>query len=130
MANQITQKQMFTALIDLVKENPQFEVKVNGLVATADDTVQFLNSRIEALEKKASKSNDKVSAEQAEVDGKVLSVVKKERHKVGEIVKEVNAEYGVDYSSSRVTASLRRLVEKGAVLNEMEKKNSYYFLAD
>lgn len=130
MAKQITQKQMFTALISLVEGNPDFTVKADGMTATADDVVKFLNSRIESLEKKATKTTDKTNTEQAEVDSKVLSVMTTANAKVGEIAKAVNSEYEVDYSSSKVTASLRRLVGKGAVVNEVDKKNSYYRLAD
>lgn len=130
MAKQITQKQMFTALISLVEGNPDFTVKADGMTATADEVVKFLNSRIEALEKKATKTTDKTNTEQAEVDEKVLSVMTTTNAKVGEIAKAVNSEYEVDYSSSKVTASLRRLVGKGLVINEVDKKNSYYRLAD
>ena len=130
MAKQITQKQMFTALISLVEGNPDFTVKADGMTATADEVVKFLNSRIESLEKKATKTSDKTNTEQAEVDEKVLSVMTTTNAKVGEIAKAVNSEYEVDYSSSKVTASLRRLVGKGLVINEVDKKNSYYRLAD
>ena len=130
MAKQITQKQMFKALVSLVESNPDFEVKADGLVADADKVIEFLNSRIEALDKKVSKSNDKVDKEQAEVDEKVLSVMSTEKRKVAEIMKAVNAEYGTDYSSSKITASLRRLMGNNLVLNVVEKKNSYYFLAE
>lgn len=130
MAKSITQKQFFTALISLVEENPDFTVKADGMTASADEVVKFLNSRIESLEKKATKTTDKTNTEQAEVDEKVLSVMTKDNRKVGEIAKLVNTEYDTDYSSSKVTASLRRLVGKGLVINEVDKKNSYYRLAD
>ena len=130
MAKTITQKQYFTALISLVEGNPDFTVKADGMTATADEVVKFLNSRIESLEKKATKTSDKTNTEQAEVDEKVLSVMTTTNAKVGEIAKAVNSEYEVDYSSSKVTASLRRLVGKGLVINEVDKKNSYYRLAD
>ena len=130
MAKQITQKQFYTALISLVEQNPDFTVKADGLTATAEDTVKFLEGRIENLDKKATKTSDKVNTDHAEVDGKVLSVMTTEKRKVGEIAKAVNTEYEVDYSSSKVTASLRRLCENGAVKNVKEAKYSYYFLAD
>ena len=130
MAKQITQKQFFTALISLVEGNPDFTVKADGMTATADEVVKFLNSRIEALEKKATKTSDKTNTEQAEVDEKVLSVMTTVQVKVGQIAKMVNEEYDTDYSSSKVTASLRRLVGKGLVKNEVVKKDSLYSLAD
>lgn len=130
MANKITQKQYFTALIALVEENPDFTVKADGMTATADEVVKFLESRIESLEKKTSKANDKVNTEQAEVDEKVLSVMTAIGTKVAQIAKLVNEEYEVEYSSSKVTASLRRLVAKGLVKNEVVKKDSLYSLAD
>ena len=130
MAKQITQKQFFTALISLVESNPDFTVKADGMTATADEVVKFLNSRIESLEKKATKTTDKTNTEQAEVDEKVLSVMTTVQVKVGQIAKMVNEEYDTDYSSSKVTASLRRLVGKGLVKNEVVKKDSLYSLAD
>lgn len=130
MAKQITQKQFFTALITLVEENPDFTVEADGMTASADEVVKFLNSRIESLEKKATKTTDKTNTEQAEVDEKVLSVMTAVQVKVGQIAKLVNEEYGTDYSSSKVTASLRRLVGKGLVKNEVVKKDSLYSLAD
>ena len=130
MAKQITQKQFFTALITLVEENPDFTVEADGMTASADEVVKFLNSRIESLEKKATKTTDKTNTEQAEVDEKVLSVMTAVQVKVGQIAKMVNEEYGTDYSSSKVTASLRRLVGKGLVKNEVVKKDSLYSLAD
>ena len=130
MAKQITQKQMFTALISLVESNPDFTVKADGMTATADEVVKFLNSRIESLEKKATKTTDKTNTEQAEVDEKVLSVLTAIGVKVGQITKLVNEEYETDYSSSKITASLRRLVGKGLAKNEVVKKDSLYSLAD
>ena len=130
MAKSITQKQYFTALISLVEENPDFTVEADGMTATADEVVKFLESRIESLEKKTSKANDKVNTEQAEVDEKVLSVMTAIGTKVAQIAKLVNEEYEVEYSSSKVTASLRRLVAKGLVKNEVVKKDSLYSLAD
>ena len=129
MANKITQKQRFEALIELVKANG-ITVANGEVTEGTEDIVKFLESRIEALDKKVSKSNDKISTEQTEVDEKVLSVMTADKRKVAEIVKAVNPEYGVEYSSSRVTASLGRLKGKGEVINEIEKKNSYYRLAD
>ena len=130
MAKQITQKQMFTALISLVESNPDFTVKADGMTATAEDTIKFLEGRIESLAKKATKTSDKVNTEQAEVDEKVLSVMTTVQVKVGQIAKPVNEEYDTDYSSSKVTASLARLVGKGVVKNEVVKKDSLYSLAD
>lgn len=130
MAKQITQKQMFTALISLVESNPDFTVKADGMTASADEVVKFLNSRIESLEKKATKTTDKADTEKAEVDEKVLSVMTAVQVKVGQVAKMVNEEYGTDYSSSKVTASLGRLVDKGLVKNEKVKKDSLYSLAD
>ena len=130
MAKPITHKQFFTALISLVEENPDFTVEADGMTATADEVVKFLNSRIESLEKKATKTTDKTNTEQAEVDEKVLSVMTTEKRKVAEIAKAVNTKYDTEYTSSKVTASLTRLCKEDKVINEKEGKNSYYRLAD
>lgn len=127
MANKITQKQRFEALIDLVESNG-ISITVGEVSEGTDEMVAFLRSRIEALDKKVSKGNEKADKEQAEVDEKVASVMTKDKVKVSEVVNEVNEEYGTNYTSSRITASLRRLMAKGVVGNVTEKKNSYYFL--
>lgn len=134
MAKQITQKQFFTALISLVESNPDFTVKADGMTASADDVVKFLNSRIESLEKKATKTTDKKNTAFEEVDERVLSVLTTIGARVKTITEMVNTEYELDgdnaYSSSKVTASLRRLVSKGLAKNEVVKKDSLYSLAD
>lgn len=130
MAKSITQKQYFTALITLVEENPDFTVEADGMTATADEVVKFLNSRIESLDKKATKTSNKTNIEQDEVDKRVLSVLTAIGVKVGQIAKSVNEEYDTDYSPSKVTASLTRLMSKGLAKNEKVKKDSLYSLAD
>ena len=134
MAKQITQKQFFTALISLVENNPDFSVKADGMTATADEVVKFLNSRIEALDKKTSKSTDKKNEAFDLVDERVLSVLTTIKAKVKAITDMVNAEYDLGgdeaYSSSKVTASLQRLIRDGKAQNIKEKKDSFYCLAD
>lgn len=131
MATKITHKQKFTEIISIIENfASDYSTVINGEPLTANDLIEFINGRKEAIEKKATKTTDKTNTEQAEVDSKVLSVMTTANAKVGEIAKAVNSEYEVDYSSSKVTASLRRLVGKGAVVNEVDKKNSYYRLAD
>ena len=130
MAKQITQKQIFTALIALVEQNPDFVVVADGMTKNSVEVVEFLNSRIEALDKKVTKSNSKVSTEQADTDAKVLSVMTADKRKVAEIAKLVNAEYEVEFTSSKVTASLGRLCSANSVVNIKEGKNSFYALAE
>lgn len=134
MAKQITQKQFFTALISLVEGNPDFTVKADGMTATADEVVKFLNSRIEALEKKATKTSDKTNTAHEEVDERVLSVLAPLGARVKTITEMVNEQYELDgdnaYSSSKVTASLTRLVNNGKAVKTIDKKISLYSLAD
>jgi hypothetical protein len=127
MANKITNKQRYEALIELVKANG-ISLSNGEVSEGTNEMVAFLESRIEGLEKKVSKGNEKADKEQAEVDEKVLFVMTKNKVKVSEVVISVNGEYGTNYTSSRITASLRRLMAKGVVGNVVEKKNSYYFL--
>lgn len=129
MANKITQKQRYEALIDLVKSNG-ITISNGEVTEGVDEMVAFLCSRIEALDKKVSRSNEKTDKEQAEVDEKVLSVMTQNKVKVAEVMKFVNAEFDTEYTSSRITSSLRRLMAKGLVGNVVEKKNSYYFLVE
>lgn len=127
MANKITNKQRYEALIELVKANG-ISLSNGEVVEGTDEMVAFLESRIEGLDRKVSKANDKADKEKAEVDEKVLSVLSTDKSKVADVMKRVNAEFGTDYSSSKVTASLRRLMSANLVGNVVEKKNSYYFL--
>jgi hypothetical protein len=127
MANKITNKQRFEALIELVKANG-ISVACGEMVEGTDEMVAFLEKRIEGLDKKVTKANDKADKEKAEVDEVVLSVMGKDKVKVAEVVSLIREDKGVEYSSSKVTASLRRLMAQGLVGNVVEKKNSYYFL--
>lgn len=134
MAKQITQKQMFTELISLVKQNPDFTVNVDGMTATADDVVKFLEGRIESLDKKATKTTTKANAAFEAVDERVLSVLTTIGARVKTITEMVNTEYELDgdnaYSSSKVTASLTRLCNNGKAIKTIDKKVSLYSLAD
>ena len=127
MANKITNKQRYEALIELVKANG-ISLSNGEVSEGTDEMVAFLESRIEGLEKKVSKANDKADKEKAEVDAVVLSVMGKDKVKVSEVVSLIREDKGIEYNSSKVTASLRRLMAQGVVGNVVEKKNSYYFL--
>lgn len=127
MANKITNKQRFEALIELVKANG-ISLSNGEVSEGTDEMVAFLESRIEGLDKKVSKANDKADKEKAEVDAVVLSVMGKDKVKVSEVVSLIREDKGIEYNSSKVTASLRRLMAQGVVGNVVEKKNSYYFL--
>ena len=127
MANKITNKQRYEALIELVKANG-ISLSNGEVVEGTDEMVAFLESRIEGLDRKVSKANDKADKEKAEVDEKVLSVMTEKKVKVSEVVTALREDKGIDYNSSKVTASLRRLMSANLVGNVVEKKNSYYFL--
>lgn len=132
MAKKITQKQRYEALIELVEVNgisvTNGEVGEDEITEGADEMVAFLRSRIDSLEKKVSKADEKADKTKAEVDDNVLSVMTADKVKVSEVVKMLRENKGIEYNSSKVTASLRRLMTAGLVGNVVEKKNSYYFL--
>ena len=127
MANKITNKQRYEALIELVKANG-ISLSNGEVIEGTDEMVAFLESRIEGLDRKVSKANDKADKEKAEVDENVLSVMTEKKVKVSEVVTALREDKGIDYNSSKVTASLRRLMSANLVGNVVEKKNSYYFL--
>ena len=133
MANKITNTNRYEALIDLVNANG-ISLTVGDATENTEDMVKWLQKQIEAISKKKSSSNDKKNEAFAVVDERVLSVLSTSKAKVGSIVEAVNDEYelvGDDkYSSSRVTASLGRLIKEGKVVNVKEKKDSFYLLAE
>lgn len=133
MANKITNANRYEALIDLVNANG-ISLTVGDATENTEDMVKWLQKQIEAISKKKSSSNDKKNEAFAVVDERVLSVLSTSKAKVGSIVEAVNDEYelvGDDkYSSSRVTASLGRLIKEGKVVNVKEKKDSFYLLAE
>lgn len=117
MANKITQKDYFNMIIEMAKEMGR------------DDIIDFAKGRIEALEKKAgSKKPTKTQAENVALKNVILSVMSNEGMTVTEIQSKDNVLS--DLSNQKVSALIRQLVESGDVIKTVDKKKSYFSLAE
>lgn len=116
MANKKTQKDFFKDIIAMAEEMGR------------DDIVDFAKGRIEALEKKAgSKKPTKTQAENVALKDIILSVMSDEGMTVTEIQLKDNV-LG-DLSNQKVSALIRQLVDEGKVVKTVDKKKSFFSLA-
>lgn len=126
----ITNRMRLEALIALVKESTPVFNYGDENTETVEEMVCFLEKQVEAMDKKNNRTSAKTIAEHEEIDERVLTAMTADKLKVSEITNEVNEMYDVKYTSSKITASLQRLCNSGKVINERDKKDSYYRLAD
>ena len=88
----------------------------------------FLESRIEAIEKKASSKSTKVSAKQGEnevIKDNILStMVVGEKYTITDMLK--NFECCADLTNQRVSALVRQLMANGSVERVEEKRKAYF----
>lgn len=122
MEKKMTKKEWFAALASVV-EASEMENKTEALA--------FINREVELLEKKSAKSGQtKTQKENVEVMEKIKSAL-------GEVGKAVtitelqaaSAEMA-EYSNQKLSALLKKLVESGEVVKTIEKKKSYFSLAE
>ena len=102
------------------------EVKANPTL------VEFLNGRIEALDKKATASKGKQTAEQkanAGIKGTLLTVLRTHNDKIGitALIKTYPTELG-EFSNQKLSALLRQMIAEGTV-ERVEEKGKAYFKA-
>lgn len=94
----------------------------------SDEITNFAKELIEGLDKANAKRAEKKSAEQAEVDAKVLAVLTTEAVKAKAIAE------ATEYTTSKVVASCKRLEAEGKVVITKEAKGSrnisWYALAE
>lgn len=119
MANKITQKEMFTEVIAVLKgEESAIEVS---------DMVEFLKGRIEKLEKKsASKSPTKTQVENEGIKEVILATLSDQPMTITDLQK-ANVELGV-LSNQKVSALVRQLVVAEKVVRAMEGKKVVFTL--
>lgn len=122
MANKMTQRDYFEEIITLAKENGR------------EDIVEFAKGRIEMLNKKKSGSKPtKTQEENVKLKEIILDVLTSVGSTVTEIqnkderLKEYN---GVVISNQKVSALLRQLVDDGKAIKTIDKKKSYFSLAE
>ena len=122
MEKKMTKKEYFAVLAEVV-ENSNMENKENVLA--------FIAHEVELLEKKSAKSGQtKTQKENAEI----LVKIKVELAEVGKAVtitelQETSAEMA-QYSNQKLSALLKKLVESGEVIKTIEKKKSYFAIAE
>lgn len=113
----MTQKDFFNEIIALATENGR------------DDIVEFAKGRIAILEKK--KSSSKPSAKQEENEVIKADIVEWLADNGGVTVSDMlKVEKFADYSSQKMSALLKQLVDAGKVVKTMDKKRALFSVAE
>ena len=96
--------------------------------ASDAEIVEFCNKEIELLEKRSGKkAPTKVQKENEGIKEVILEVLSSgDKMTVGEMLADDRL---ADYSSQKLSALLKQLVEAGKAEKVIEKKKSYFFLA-
>ena len=124
-----TQKQMYEAIISLAK-GEQTSIPM-------DKVVEFAEKKIDQLTRKTSSGNSKKEVEQTSFCDLIVDVIVESANgklKCGEILKDTRiAEFewadGKPTSSQRVSAMLKKMVDKGDLVKSTEKKDTFFSLA-
>ena len=116
MANKKTKREFFGEIREIVKENTEL--------------VAFIDHELELLNKKTSAKSTKVNTEQVELMGKIVNALNKIGRSVtiSELQKE-NAEMA-EYSNQKLSAMLKKLVDNKQVTKMIDKKKSYFMVAE
>lgn len=116
---QKTQKEMFNEIIELAKENER------------KDIVDFCLHRIEILDnKKSSKSMTATQKENIGIKEIILQALTKIARPVTITELQKESEELSQYSNSKITALMQQLKADNKVVNIVDKKKSYYSIAD
>lgn len=117
MTNKMTQRDFYNEIIELAKANER------------EDIVEFCEGRIAILDKKtANKKPTKTQEENETLKGVILNVLTTEGVTVSELQAKDDALKVL--SNQRVSALLRQLIADGKVVKEVDKKKSYFSLAE
>ena len=116
MANKKTKREFFGEIREIVKENTEL--------------VEFIDHELELLDKKTSAKSTKVNTEQVELMRKIVNALNKIGRSVtiSELQKE-NAEMA-EYSNQKLSAMLKKLVDNKQVTKMVDKKKSYFMVAE
>lgn len=116
MANKKTKREFFGEIKEIVKGNAEL--------------VAFIDHELELLDKKTSAKSTKVNTEQVELMGKIVNALNKIGRSVtiSELQKE-NAEMA-EYSNQKLSAMLKKLVDNKQVTKMIDKKKSYFMVAE
>ena len=116
MANKKTKREFFGEIREIVKENTEL--------------VAFIDHELELLDKKTSAKSTKVNTEQVELMEKIVDALNEIGRSVtiSELQKE-NAEMA-EYSNQKLSAMLKKLVDNKQVTKMIDKKKSYFMVAE
>lgn len=121
----VTKKEYFGMIMDMCKDR--------------EDIVNFCKHEIELLDKKNAKGGTTKTQKENEI---VANVLMEELAKVGkpititdlmnssEVVKEYRLENGNALSNQKISAIFKQLVESNKVVKVIDKKKSYFSIAD
>lgn len=116
MANKKTKKDLF--------------LEVREVVAGNEELVAFVDHELELLNKKTSTKSTKVNEEQVALMEKIVNALNEIGRSVtiSELQKE-NAEMA-EYSNQKLSAMLKKLVDNKQVTKMVDKKKSYFMVAE
>lgn len=119
MANKMTKKDYFNQLL-AIKE-----------VSANEDLVGFINHEIELLAKKSGKSGQTKTQKENEVILKtIVECLATDRTPM--TITELQGAYTelANFSNQKLSALMKKLVDNGTVTKTIDKKKSYFVLAD
>ena len=117
MTNKMTQRDFYKEIIALAEANDRMDI------------VDFANGRIAVLDKKAENKKPTKTQEENEVlKGVILDTLTNEGVTVTEL--QAKSEELSALSNQRVSALLRQMVADGKVVKSVDKKKSYFALAE
>ena len=118
MANKKTQRAFFNDIIALAEANNRADI------------VEFAQGRIAVLNRK---SASRTPSKNQELNETLKTVIVDTLRTIGSgtvtTIQNANAELG-GYSTQKITALVRQLVEAGTVIKTVEKKSSIFSLAE
>jgi len=117
MTNKMTQRDFYNEIIALAKDNDR------------NDIVEFAEGRIAVLDKKtANKKPTKTQEENEVLKGVILNTLTNKGVTVTDLQSK-NEELSA-LSNQRVSALLRQMIADGKVVKTVDKKKSYFALAE
>ena len=118
MEKKMTKKEMFAMVIEVV-ESVEVENK--------EEMLGFLAHEVELLERKSSKSA--TTKTQLEIE-KLMAKLKEALAEIGKPATVTELMPLVELSNQKISALLRIMKERGEVVKTIEKKKSYFSLAE
>lgn len=121
MATKMTKKDWFTTLINLVNDS-NFDDKKGA--------IDFLNHEVELVSKKSSKRTmTKTQQENLIIMENIKTVLSEsgEPKTVSDLQTDIRL---AEFSNQKLSALLRKMIENGEVIKNMDKKKAYFSLTE